>query len=127
MATNIKNINSEKYNRVLSLEDRVSLEKIITTNREKDGSLTLSLNDIGAMLEKDITTLSKEVKKCRTSIQMNTPNFAYTGLYCKSCTKSKDCKEKEYMKGKQGICSNYDRIICKYLTFFKLSMIILYF
>ena len=118
MATNIKNINSKKYNKALSLEDRVSLEKIISTHRERDGSLKISLNTIGAMLEKDPTTLSKEVKKHRTPIQMNTSNFVYTALYCKTCSKSRNCKNKEFMKGRQGACPSYDRILCKFLKGF---------
>ncbi len=118
MATNIKNIDSKKYNKALTLEDRVTLEKIISSNRERDGSLTISLNSIAAMLEKDPTTLSKEVKKHRTPIQRNTPKFAYTALYCKTCSKSRDCKNKEFMKGRQGECPSYDRIICKYLKGF---------
>ena len=44
MATNIKHLNSTKYQKALTLEDR---------------------NSLANMLEKDPTTLSKEVKKRR--------------------------------------------------------------
>lgn len=118
MATNIKNINSKKYNKALTLEDRVSLEKIISSNRERDGSMSLNLNTIGAMLEKDPTTLSKEIKKHRTPIPMDIPYFTYTSVYCKSCKKSRDCRNKEFMKGRKGSCPDYERILCKYLKGF---------
>ncbi len=118
MATNKKNIDSEKYNKALSLEDRISLEKIISTNRDNDGSLTLTLNSIGAMLEKDPTTLSKEIKKRRTPISMENPRFSYTALYCKTCSKTRDCNNKTKVKQQQGICPNYHKMICKYLKKF---------
>ena len=38
MATNKKHIDSKKYNKTLTFEDRISLDKIISTNRDKDGS-----------------------------------------------------------------------------------------
>ena len=63
MATNTKHTDSKKYQKALILEDRNNLANIITTNRAKDGSLILKLNQIADMLEKDPTTLSKEVKK----------------------------------------------------------------
>lgn len=118
MATNIKNIDSKKYNQALTLKDRISLEKIIVEHRDRDGSLTLQLNTIGAVLEKDPTTLSKEVKKHRTPINMDTPHYTYSSMYCKTCSKSRDCKNKEYMKGRQGACPSYERILCKYLKGF---------
>ena len=65
MATNIKHLNGTKYQKALTLEDRNSLANIIATNRDNDGSLKLTLNSIANMLEKDPTTLSKEVKKRR--------------------------------------------------------------
>lgn len=118
MATNIKNVDSEKYNKALSLKDRVSLEKIISTNRDRDGSLNITLNQIAAMLEKDPTTLSKEVKKRRTPISMDNPRFAYTALYCKSCSKSRDCKNKAAIKNCKGVCPQYERLVCKFLKGF---------
>lgn len=63
MATNVKHLDSKKYQKALTLEDRNSLANIIATHREKNGSLTIKLNDIAKKLEKDPTTLSKEVKK----------------------------------------------------------------
>lgn len=95
MATNIKHVNSNKYKKALTLEDRVSLEKIICTNRNKDGSLKITLNDISNMLEKDPTTLSKEVRNRRTLINMQIPNHTYNAKYCSSCSKQRDCKLKK--------------------------------
>ena len=63
MATNNKHLDSVKYQKALSLDDRLSIDKIISSNRESSGALSLTLNSISDILEKNPTTISKEVKK----------------------------------------------------------------
>lgn len=116
MATNKKHINSSKYNKALTFEDRISLDKIISTHRNLDGSFKLLLNTVGDMLEKDPTTLSKEVKKRRSQIQSK--KYCYSGAYCFQCTKNKNCTNKTNVKLLQLKCEDFEQIICKYLKKF---------
>ena len=91
MATNNKHLDSVKYQKALSLDDRLSIDKIISSNRESSGALSLTLNNISDILEKDPTTISKEVKKHRSEIDLSIPNFKYTLFYCKSCANQCEC------------------------------------
>lgn len=84
MATNNKHLDSQKYQKALSLDDRLSIDKIISSNRDSSGKLSLTLNSISDMLEKNPTTISKEVKMQRSKIDLSIPNFKYALLYCKS-------------------------------------------
>ena len=119
MATNIKHIDSKKYQKALTLEDRNSLANIISANRKIDGSLKLKLNDIANMLEKDPTTLSKEIKKRRISFGSIIPDLKYTSTYCKTCANASDCFLKQNLpKNELGPCKNYKRFFCKYTTKF---------
>ena len=118
MATNIKHTDSVKYQKALTLEDRISLEKIMCSYRDSDGSLKITLNEISNMLEKDPTTLSKEVKNRRTSINLQIPNYNYTSRYCSSCSKQRDCKLKANISGLNGPCADYEKYICKHLKHF---------
>lgn len=119
MATNTKYLNSKKYHKALTLEDRNTLANIISTHREKDGSLSIKLNNIADMLEKDPTTLSKEVKKRRITNGSIIPNHKYTFSYCKTCSKFKECEIRATLsKDNLGVCKNYNRMYCKYTTKF---------
>lgn len=119
MATNVKHLDSKKYQKALTLEDRNSLANIITTHREKNGSLTIKLNDIAKKLEKDPTTLSKEVKKRRISYDSIIPGYKFTFTYCNTCANVKDCSlRKTLSKMDLGPCINYKRYFCKYTTKF---------
>ena len=119
MATNIKHLNSTKYQKALTLEDRNSLANIIATNRDNDGSLKLTLNSIANMLEKDPTTLSKEVKKRRITKDSFIPSYKFTKAYCKSCANYKNCTKRTSLTSSDlGICNNYKRFFCKYTTKF---------
>ena len=60
MATNKKHTDSKKYNKALTFEDRLSLDKIITTNRDNDCSFKLLLNNVGDMLEKILQLYQKK-------------------------------------------------------------------
>ena len=70
----------------------MTLSNIITNNRNRDGSLTISLNDIANMLEKDPTTLSKEIKYRRTPINDRTPNYKSITYYCRICEYHGHCE-----------------------------------
>ena len=65
MANNKKFLTSKKYNKHFDVDERNKIKKIIEDNRDSSGSLTITLNSIGEMLQKDPTTISKEVKKHR--------------------------------------------------------------
>ena len=62
MATNIKNTSSQKYKKSLSLDDRISIASFIETHWLPNSSLSITLNNIAASLEKDPITISKEDK-----------------------------------------------------------------
>ena len=117
MATNIKHTESNKYQKALTQEDRILLGNIIATNRNPDGSLSLNLNDIGNMLEKDPTTLSKEVKLRRTPINTNTPEYTSITYYCKNCKFKGHC-ELQGKLSKEEKCPKFEKFICKHLTKF---------
>ena len=78
MATNIKNTSSQKYIKLLSLDDRISIASFIETRRLPNGSLSITLNNIAANLEKDPTTISKEVKNRPIMDVQKSYNFART-------------------------------------------------
>lgn len=118
MATNIKHIESKKFQKALTLEDRVTLSNIITNNRNRDGSLTISLNDIANMLEKDPTTLSKEIKYRRTPINDRTPNYKSITYYCRICEYHGHCELQGKFKSKDAKCENFKMFICKNLIKF---------
>ncbi len=65
MANNKKFLTSKKYNKHFDVDESNKIKKIIEDNRDSSGSLTITLNSIGEMLQKDPTTISKEVKKYR--------------------------------------------------------------
>jgi len=116
MATNKKHIDSKKYNKALTLDDRISLDKIISTNRNPNGSFKLLLNTVGEMLEKDPTTLSKEVRNRRSKIQSKT--YCYAGSYCFQCNKNKTCTKINEVRKYQMRCTDFEQMICIYLKKF---------
>ena len=118
MATNIKHTDSEKFQKALTLNDRISLDSIISTNRDSSGKLTITLNTISNMLEKDPTTLSKEVKKHRSTIDLSIPHLPYKLSYCRTCDNKRNCQLKSSNQGLQGFCENYTKFICPYLKKF---------
>lgn len=118
MATNITHSDSEKFQKALTLQDRILIGNILATNRNQSGDLTITLNDISNMLQKDPSTISKEVKKHRTPIDMEVHHLKFTLSYCKSCKNNHDCKLKKNNKGKEGPCESYEKYVCKHLTHF---------
>ena len=119
MASNFKHTNSDKYNKALTLIDRGNLEKLIEQNRDASGNLTMTLNEMAKILEKDPTTLSKEIKKHRTPFAGIGYNFRYIHQYCKHCSKLKDCKNKPTHKI-QGSCKEFEQMFCKHTLRFPL-------
>ena len=118
MATNIRYTESDKYNKPLTLEDRIKIREIISTNRADDGSMTILLNDIAKMLKKDPTTISKEIKKNREFKAAKEVDFAYTKKYCERCTKLKTCPKNHLNDNCKGTCDDFKLIICKHLKKF---------
>lgn len=114
MATNTRHIDSIKYGKALTLKDRISIEDIIKNNRESDGSMKITLNRIGEMLEKDPTTISKEVKSRRTPLDLKQPNYKYMNQVCKTCTKKNKCKFKQDNNISTHTCEYYEKIVCKH-------------
>lgn len=92
----IKYTESNTYQKHFNLDDRIKIQKIISENRDEQGKLTLLLKDIGNMMEKDPSTISKEVKLHRI-YQERKGNFS-ASLYNSICAHFKSCK-------KRGMCS----------------------
>ena len=67
VANNIKEkyIYYDNYQKHFTLDDRITIQKIITEHRAEDGKLSILLKDIGKMLNNDPSSISKEVKKHR--------------------------------------------------------------
>lgn len=118
MATNIKNKESQKYNKALTLDDRILIDSLISKYRDASGNMTMSLNDIAANLEKDPTTISKELKKHRRPIVFKNHDYVYTSHYCKICAKNKTCEEKNHVSGCMGACDSFENYVCPHLKKF---------
>lgn len=118
MATNIKNTTSEKYNKALSLDDRINIDKLIVENRDKSGKLTTTLNKIAAILEKDPTTISKEVRKHRSPLKQKNYDFKNPLTYCNHCNKKGTCQKKKSIKPLENTCKDFDEYICPHLKKF---------
>ena len=114
MANNVKHINSIKYNKHLTLNDRINIKVLIETNRNQDGSLKRTLNSIADILEKDPTTISKEIKSHATLFSYPTINYVLTSKYCNRCAKKDICKFKESTIGLKGKCEYFERKYCPY-------------
>ena len=110
--TKMKYTDSSNYQKHFSLDDRIKIQKIITEHRDENGKLTILLKDIGNMMLKDPSTISKEVKLHKIYV----PRKEYETLSCHnaicenytSCTKAayiNDCGVPCYRK-KLGKCIN---------------------
>ena len=119
MATNIKNTGSQKYKKSLSLDDRISIASFIETHRSPNGSLSITLNNIAANLEKDPTTISKEVKNRRIMDAQKSYNFARTTTYCLHCDKKNNCESKKKLNSStKGECRSFTPYVCPQLKKF---------
>ena len=118
MATNTKHIDSKKYGKALTLKDRISIADIIKNNRALDGSMTITLNSISDMLEKDPTTISKEVKARRTPIDKRQPSYKFMSQVCNTCLKKAKCEFKQNSNIQAYLCEYYEKFTCKHLLHF---------
>ena len=118
MATNTKHTDSKKYGKALTLKDRITVEDIIKNNRELDGSMIITLNRISDMLEKDPTTISKEVKARRSPIDKRQPNYKFMSQVCNTCLKKAKCEFKQNSNIQTYLCEYYEKYICKHLLRF---------
>ncbi len=118
MATNKRNLNSKKYNKALTLEDRINITNLISSNRDNSGNLTITLNEIAAILEKDPTTISKEVKNRRSKFKQLSFNFVYAISYCKHCAKQSKYEIKQMVKDANDSCEEFEEYICPHLKNF---------
>lgn len=119
MATNIKNTDSQKYKKSLSLDDRISIASFIETHRSPNGSLSITLNNIAANLEKDPTTISKEVRNRRIMEALKSYNFARTTTYCLHCDKNNNCEfKKKLNRNTKGECRLFTPYVCPQLKGF---------
>lgn len=108
MATLKKDAHPEGYNKHMDLDQRNSIANIIATNRNPDGSMKLTLASIGAMLGKDPTSISKEVKGRR--IQKGSYKWDLKPqTYCTMCTRQNTCTI-------ENICSLHCGTPCKGCT-----------
>lgn len=125
--TKIKYTNSSTYQKHFTLDDRIKIQKIITENRDVDGSLKILLKDIGNMFQNDPSTISKEVKNHRIFKGRN--KSTYLGIYNSICKNYKTCKIKTgdvynpHSNKKTCYrciddCNEYEENICPYLTKF---------
>ena len=114
MATNIKHTKSEKYNKALTLEDRNNIANIIASNRNPDGSLNIKLNDIAKILQKDPTTISKEIRKHKSNFKFKPYDYLFTNKFCKRCALAETCTIKETLDGHRGPCKDFQQRYCKY-------------
>lgn len=124
MANNKKFLTSEKYNKHFDEEERKKIKKIIEDNRDSSGSLTISLKNIGEMLQKDPTTISKEVKKHRIQKDIVTSFYSRSCMNYSKCEKKHLCKIGNCNKHCKNCsdcykyCENYQERICSNLKKF---------
>lgn len=101
-------VTNSRYNKHMDLDIRNSIANIITTNRNPDGSMKISLASIGKMLEKDPTSISKEVKARR--ILSTRPVEPTPNNYCNYCKNKKNCSQR-------SVCSKRCGELCKGCSF----------
>ena len=125
--TKIKYTESDKYQKHFTLDDRITIQKIITEHRDKNGNLNILLKDIGNMMKNDPSTISKEVKLHRLFKGRNTSQ--QLRIYNSICDKYKECSlrmgdiynpktcKKNCIKC-IDTCKDYTEYICPNLTKF---------
>ena len=86
MANNKKFIDSEGYNKHLDFNTRAKLQKIIVDYGTIKGVLSITLKEVAEMLEKDPTTISKEVKKHRIMKEYNNDDPCKCNSICANYT-----------------------------------------
>ena len=91
---------------IFSYDDRIKIQKIITEHRNEDGSLSLKLVDIANMLDKDPSSISKEVKHHR--IESNPKDTTQIQTLNKTCKHFDECALIDHVNpyGKPAFCKN---------------------
>lgn len=124
VSTKAKYTYSSKYQKHFTLDERISIQKIISEHRGPNGELTIMLKNIGDMLQTDPSTISKEVKKHRIIKPRSYDNYATYNKICKhyeSCTKrlftSSKCFCKSYSRCIDH-CVDFEEDLCPYLKKF---------
>ncbi len=118
MATNVKHKDSNKYNKALTLDDRIAIDSFISKNRDGSGKMTITLNEMAAKLEKDPTTISKELKNHRSTIVFKKVEYIFTKSFCKVCAKNKTCTKSNNIQSLKGECADFENYLCPHLKKF---------
>lgn len=82
------NVNTN-FNKHMNLDERIKIQKIISEHRNPDGSLSLKLKEIAAMVGKDPSTISKELKAHR--IHSKPKDSVYVETQNKICKHFDEC------------------------------------
>lgn len=122
--TKIKYTNSNSYQKHFTLDDRIMIQKIITENRDNNGYMTIKLKDIGNMMQKDPSSISKEVKLHRIKKERK-DYFAYKFLNsicenysnCNKCASNSNKFLKCYSRCINS-CNDFKELICPHLKKF---------
>lgn len=125
--TKVKYKTAKNYQKHFTLDDRTKIQKIIFEHRDSNGELTILLKDIGAMLQNDPSSISKEIKKNRVfKARPDYSSFKPLNSLCanyNTCTKFsteerfKHCYLKAYTKC-ISFCKEFEEIICPNLLKF---------
>lgn len=84
-----------KTNKHMTIEERLEIQRLISLNRDENGHLTIELKEIGKILGRDPTTVSKEVKQHRVIKEMPIRiRYSNAKAYCRNCQKESKCKVK---------------------------------
>lgn len=100
------------YNKHLTLEQRITIASLIESNRNLDGSLKIKLKDIGKILGKDPTSVSKEVKRNVELFVFKKKDYKYTNKYCNVCNKKDSCSKKAILGNTKGQCDDFKDRFC---------------
>lgn len=104
MANNIRYVDSENYNKHFCLNERMQVLQFI--HKFHQGKEITQLKQIGQIMKKDPTTISKEVKRNRIYVPYKT---SFDSLNNKVCASFKTCNKKQLCK----YCGKYNKVLCK--------------
>lgn len=122
MATNVKHKDSNKYNKALTLDDRIAIDLFVSKNRDGSGKMAITLNEIAAKLEKDLTTISKELRNHRSHIVFKKVEYIFTKSFCKVCVNNKICTRSNNIQSLKGECADFENYLCPHLKKFSLGL-----
>lgn len=119
-----KYTDSNNYQKHFTLDDRIMIQKIITEHRDDNGFMSIKLKDIGNILQKDPSSISKEVKLHRIKKERK-DYFAYKFLNsicenyskCNTCAPNSNKFLKSYSKCIMS-CNEFKELVCPHLKKF---------